>query len=282
MKKVREIFEASEKQVGEGISVWSPLPNARLDQLSPFLMLDHFGPTLVSRDKPFYVPPHPHKGFEPVTLLFKGEVLHRDSLGNTGHLQAGDVQWMTAGRGLLHSEGAPDAFLEKGGEVELIQLWVNLPRAKKNHAPRYQDIRSAQFPVVTIGGGRYKVLAGSYNGEASPIELLTPVMILHGRLEDGQQSEIAVPEGYTAAIYTLSGHLVVDHHTVPARQLVRMDDQPGTIAVSSTGGSQFIVLTGRPIEEPVASYGPFVMNSKAELMEALDEYRSGKMGTLEA
>lgn len=282
MKKVREIFEASEKQVGEGIHVWSPLPNRRLDQLSPFLMLDHFGPTMISREKPFYVPPHPHKGFEPVTLLFRGEVLHRDSLGNTGHLQAGDVQWMTAGRGIIHSEGAPASFLEKGGEVELIQLWVNLPRAEKLHAPRYQDIRSAQFPVVTIGGGRYKVLAGSYNGEASPIELLTPVMILHGRLEKGAQSEVTVPEGYTAAIYTLSGNLAVDNHTVPARQLVWMDDQPGAIAVCASGDAQFIVLSGRPIAEPVVSYGPFVMNSKAELMEALDEYRTGKMGALEA
>lgn len=282
MKNVKKIFAASEKHIGNGNHVWSPLPNEWLEQISPFLMLDHFGPALVNKNKPFYVPPHPHKGFEPVTLLFKGEVLHRDSMGNTGHLLPGDVQWMTAGSGLIHSEGVPEVFLEKGGEVELIQLWVNLPRSMKNHPPRYQDVRSDQFPIVKIGDGSFKVLAGDYNGQASPIDLLSPVMILHGRLDAGSKSPIEIPSGFSSAIYILSGTLQSDGFDVPARHLIWMDDHESAISLSAIENSEFIVLAGQPIHEPVASYGPFVMTSKTELIHALEDYRAGKMGILEA
>lgn len=282
MKNVRKIFAASEKHIGNGNHVWSPLPNEWLEQISPFLMLDHFGPVLVNKSKPFYVPPHPHKGFEPVTLLFKGEVLHRDSMGNTGHLLSGDVQWMTAGSGLIHSEGVPEAFLDRGGEVELIQLWVNLPRAMKNHPPRYQDVRADQFPIVKIGDGSFKVLAGNYNGQASPIDLLSPVLILHGRLDAGAKSIIEIPSGYSSAIYMLSGMVHIDGFDVPARHLIWMDDAESNISLAATENSEFIVLAGQPIHEPVASYGPFVMNSKTELIHALEDYRAGKMGVLEA
>lgn len=281
MKKVRKIFAATEKHIGNGNYVQSPLPNNWLEQISPFLMLDHFGPAFVNKNNPFYVPPHPHKGFEPVTLLFKGEVLHRDSLGNTGYLKAGDVQWMTAGSGIVHSEGVPPAFLEKGGEVELIQLWVNLPRSEKQHPPRYQDIRSDQFPIVKIGDGSFKILAGKYNGEASPINLLTPVMILHGRLDAGNRAAVEIPAGYTTAIYTLNGTLSMDGYEIPARHLIWLSDDSGPVNIATLDDSEFVVLSGLPIQEPVASYGPFVMNSKTELIHALEEYREGKMGVLE-
>lgn len=281
MKKVKKIFASTDKHIGNGNYVQSPLPNQWMEQLSPFLMLDHFGPTLVNKNKPFYVPPHPHKGFEPVTLLFKGEVLHRDSLGNTGFLKAGDVQWMTAGSGIIHSEGVPSAFLEKGGEVELIQLWVNLPRSAKQHTPRYQDIRSDQFPIVKIGDGSYKLLAGTYNGNASPIELLTPVMILHGRLEAGQRSQIEIPAGFASSIYTLKGTVALDGYEVTARHLIWLSEEDGAVEITASEDSEFVVLSGEPIHEPVASYGPFVMNSKIDLIHALEEYRAGKMGVLE-
>ncbi len=281
MKKVKKIFAATEKHIGNGNYVLSPLPNNWLEQISPFLMLDHFGPTFVNKNNPFYVPPHPHKGFEPVTLLFKGEVLHRDSLGNTGYLKAGDVQWMTAGSGIIHSEGVPPAFLEKGGEVELIQLWVNLPRSAKQYAPRYQDVRSDQFPIVRIGDGSYKLLAGEYNGEASPINLLTPVMILHGRLDAGHRSSVEIPAGFATAIYTLSGTLSMDGYEIPARHLIWLNEEEGPVNIATLDDSEFVLLSGLPIQEPVASYGPFVMNSKTELIHALEEYRSGQMGHLD-
>lgn len=281
MKKIKKIFAATEKHIGNGNYVQSPLPNQWLEQISPFLMLDHFGPALVNKNNPFYVPPHPHKGFEPVTLLFKGEVLHRDSLGNTGYLKSGDVQWMTAGSGIVHSEAVPPDFLEKGGEVELIQLWVNLPRAAKNHPPRYQDIRSDQFPIVKIGDGSFKVIAGSYNGHASPIDILTPVMILHGRLDAGNRAQVDIPGNFATAIYTLSGILAMDGYEIPARQLIWLSDDAGAAELSALDDCEFVILSGEPIREPVASYGPFVMNSKTELIHALEEYRAGKMGVLE-
>lgn len=281
MKKVQKILAATEKHIGNGNYVLSPLPNEWMEQISPFLMLDHFGPALINKNKPFYVPPHPHKGFEPITLLFKGEVLHKDSLGNTGHLSAGDVQWMTAGSGIVHSEGVPESFLEKGGEMELIQLWLNLPRDKKQHAPRYQDIRSDQFPIVKIGDGSFKVLGGSYNGHTSPVELLTPVMILHGRIDAGGKSTIEIPAGYSTSVYTLKGTITTDEYQVPDRHLIWYKEAGNSIEISAMHDSEFIVLTGMPIYEPVASYGPFVMNTKTELIAALEEYRAGKMGVLQ-
>ncbi|MBL7923164.1 MAG: pirin family protein [Bacteroidia bacterium] len=282
MKKVKKILAATDKHIGNGNYVRSPLPNQWVEQISPFLMLDHFGPAVVNKEKPFYVPPHPHKGFEPVTLLFKGEVLHHDSMGNTGHLRAGDVQWMTAGSGIVHSEGVPPAFLEKGGELELIQLWVNLPKSAKQHAPRYQDLRAENFPIVKAGDAGMKLLAGTYDGQSSPAELLTPVLILHGRLDKNGTGEIRIPQGYNSTVYTLKGLLSADGYEVPERQLIWYHEDGDTIRLEAKEDSEFVVLAGQPIHEPLASYGPFVMNSKVELIEALEEYRSGKMGVLEA
>lgn len=281
MKKVRKILAAVDKHIGNGNFVKSPLPNEWVEQISPFLMLDHFGPAHVSKEKPFYVPPHPHKGFEPVTLLFKGEVLHHDSMGNTGNLKAGDVQWMTAGKGIVHSEGVPPAFLEKGGEMELIQLWVNLPRSAKQHEPRYQDLRAENFPLVKAGDASMKLIAGSYDDKTSPAQLLTRVLILHGRLDKDGKSSITIPEGYNSTVYTLKGLLSTDGFEVHERHLIWFKEDGRTIELEAKEDSEFIVLAGLPIQEPVASYGPFVMNSKTELIEALEEYREGKMGVLE-
>ncbi len=280
MKKVRKILAATEKHIGNGNYVKSPLPNEWVEQISPFLMLDHFGPAQVTKEKPFYVPPHPHKGFEPVTLLFKGEVLHHDSMGNTGNLKAGDVQWMTAGSGVVHSEGVPASFLEKGGEMELIQLWINLPRSMKQHAPRYQDLRSEDFPIVKIGDAGFKVIAGTYRQQTAPVELLTPVLMLHGRMEKGGKSSIEIPGKYNSMVYTLNGLLSTDGYEVTERHLIWFQEEGDSIHLEAAEDSEFIVLAGLPIHEPLASYGPFVMNSKIELIEALEEYRAGKMGVL--
>ena len=280
-KSIRKILAATEKHIGNGNYVYSPLPNEWVEQISPFLMLDHFGPAVVSKEKPFYVPPHPHKGFEPVTLLFQGEVLHKDSMGNTGRLKAGDVQWMTAGRGIVHSEGVPDEFLENGGTMELIQLWINLPRSQKQHEPRYQDLRAANFPVITEGDLELKLIAGTYAGKQASTELLTPVLVMHGKLKAGATASIQIPTGFSSTIYTLSGTLFSDGYEVPAKHLMWFSESGETQEFSASRDSEFVVLAGEPIQEPVASYGPFVMNTKVELIEALEEYRAGKMGELE-
>ncbi len=281
MKKVQKILVSIDKHIGNGNYVKSPLPSEWVEQISPFLMLDHFGPAHVSKEKPFYVPPHPHKGFEPVTLLFKGEVLHHDSMGNTGFLKAGDVQWMTAGKGIVHSEGVPPSYLEKGGELELIQLWVNLPRNSKQHEARYQDLRAENFPILTAGDAGLKLIAGSYDGKTSPVKLLTPVLIMHGRLDKGGKSSIEIPQEYNSTVYTLKGLLKTDGFEVGARHLIWFKEEGSSIDLEALEDSEFVVLAGLPIHEPVASYGPFVMNSKTELIEALEEYRAGKMGVLE-
>lgn len=281
MRKLKQIVPAHEKALGPGQSVFSPLPHPGLGDTSPFLMLDHFGPKEVNLTRPFNVPPHPHKGFEPVTLLFRGEVLHRDSLGNTGYLQAGDVQWMTAGSGIVHSEGVPPAFLEKGGEVELIQLWINLPAKAKSHPPRYQDLRAEQFPLVKEGDAHMRLIAGSYGAEQAPTRLLTPVLILHGRMDKGGKSDIDIPDGYNAVVYVLSGRLTSESKSAVERSLMDFGRESGPLAIEAADDSAFVILAGQPIHEPVASYGPFVMNTRAELIEAVEEYQSGKMGVLE-
>jgi len=281
IKKLRQIIPAREKPLGPGQSVFSPLPHPDLGDTSPFLMLDHFGPKEVSLKQPFHVPPHPHKGFEPVTLLFRGEVLHRDSLGNTGHLNAGDVQWMTAGSGVIHSEGVPPAFLEKGGELELIQLWINLPARAKSHPPRYQDLRSGQFPGIQAGDAVLRLIAGSYGSFHSPTQLLHPVLILHGRMYNGGRSEVVIPNGYNAMVYVISGELCCDSKTAGARSLMVFGTEAAPIGIEAVDDAEFIILAGQPVHEPLASYGPFVMNTRAELIEAVEEYQSGKMGSLE-
>ena len=281
MKKLKHIIPAREKPLGPGQSVFSPLPHPELGDTSPFLMLDHFGPKKVSLSNPFNVPPHPHKGFEPVTLLFRGEVLHRDSLGNTGYLNAGDVQWMTAGSGVVHSEGVPPEFLEIGGELELIQLWINLPAKAKSHPPRYQDLRATEFPVVQAGDAVLRLIAGRYGSSRSPVRLLTPVLILHGQMTKGGRSSVLIPDGYNAMAYVLAGRIGCESKTAAERSLMVFGEENGALELEALDDTAFVILAGQPIHEPVASYGPFVMNTRAELIEAVEEYQSGRMGTLE-
>lgn len=280
MKPVLHLIPAHQKSLGPGQHVYSPLPNERMEQFSPFLMLDHFGPQEVNLDRPLYVPPHPHKGFEPITLLFRGEILHRDSLGNTGFLQAGDVQWMTAGSGIVHSEGIPPAFLEKGGEVELIQLWVNLPARHKSHPPRYQDLRAGQFPLVKAGDAHLRLIAGTYSGQSSPALLLTPVLILHGRLDRDGTADIRIPDGYNAMVYVLSGRLISGGKTAGSRSLFVYGHAGESVQLKAFEDTEYVVLAGEPIQEPMVSYGPFVMNTRAELIQAVEEYQQGHMGVL--
>lgn len=280
-RRLKQAVPAVEKHIGGGNYVYSPLPSGGIDQFSPFLMLDHFGPKEVNKSKPFYVPPHPHKGFEPVTLLFKGEVLHRDSMGNMGHLMAGDVQWMTAGSGIIHSEGVPPSFLEKGGELELIQLWINLSSKGKQHPPRYQDLRSDQFPLVREGDAHLRLIAGTYNDFKGAADLLTPVLVMHGRINKGGSSDIRIPQGYNAMVYVLSGEIASDMKDARTRNLLIFETSGDHISLEAAEDTAFVVLAGEPITEPVASYGPFVMNSRAELIEAVEEYQSGRMGLLE-
>jgi redox-sensitive bicupin YhaK (pirin superfamily) len=280
MKTVKKVIASHRKSLGEGQWVMSPLPNEWVQQISPFIMLDHFGPTHIPAGKPFSVPPHPHRGFEPVTILFEGEVEHKDSEGNQGHIKGGDVQWMTAGSGIIHSEMAPKTFGETGGTMHLIQLWVNLPKKDKMSAPKYQDIPSSKVPVVKHDNASLRVIAGSFENVTGPAETFTPLLLIHGKLNAALATAIKIPKGFSTSLFITKGELITDGYTVPEQHLVWFNEENDTIEISASHNSEFLLMAGEPINEPLSSYGPFVMNTKTELIEAIQDYEAGKMGIL--
>ena len=285
-KKVTGIFgSGSTHWVGDGFPVRNLFPsNGVQDAVNPFLMLDYAGPKRFEpSDEPRGVGEHPHRGFETVTIAYQGSVDHRDSGGNAGTIKPGDVQWMTAASGVVHEEKHGSDLTKQGGMFEMVQLWVNLPKAYKMSAPRYQAITSEQIPVKQLGAAGYaRVIAGELGGVKGPAKTFTPVNVFDVRLNAGQQTMLDLPEGHNAALVLLKGNV----------GLGSSDEISGEaeIAVLSAAGEQVVldvkedstvlVLSGEPIREPVASYGPFVMNTREELSQAMDDYRAGKMGRL--
>ncbi|MCB0639539.1 MAG: pirin family protein, partial [Lewinella sp.] len=263
--------------------VKQPLPTQRVERIDPFLLLHHFGPYDVEPGHdPLDVGPHPHRGFEPVTFLYQGSIRHRDSRNNTGHLDAGDVQWMTAGRGIIHSERASREFRENGGILEGIQLWINLPKAHKMVQPRYQDIKAADLPAVQLPneGGRIRVVAGAYGDLQGAAQTHTPMVALQAHLKAGGQAEIPLPESHNALIYIVKGEVRVNGTwTYSTHQLLhfRLDGE-GIALAGVAPESEVLVLSGEPIGEPVTQWGPYVMTTQTEIMEAMRDYQMGKMG----
>jgi quercetin 2,3-dioxygenase len=283
MKKrtVAHILPSREIDMG-GLRIKQPLPTARVEQISPFLLLHHFGPTPVEAgDDPLDLGPHPHRGFEPVTFLYQGGIRHKDSRGNEGILQGGDVQWMTAGRGIIHSERASKAFLESGGTMEGIQLWVNLPKKDKMAQPGYQDIKAAQLPVWASPDGlaHLRVVAGDYQGLKGPARTHTPILALQAELQTGGFAAIELLEGFNALAYILSGELSLnDNFSYSAEHLICFRNDGEGFTLRAQAPSRVLILAGQPIDEPVASWGPYVMNTQTEIMEAMRDYQMGKMG----
>jgi len=280
MKTVRKIIASQRKSLGEGQSVLSPLPNQWVDQISPFIMLDHFGPNDIPAGKPFFVPPHPHRGFEPVTILFEGMVEHKDSMGNSGSIKGGDVQWMTAGSGVIHSEGAPESFSKTGGVLHLIQLWVNLPRSAKMSKPKYQDIPSENIPAIKIENSTLRLIAGSFADKTGPAETFTPILLMHGIMNAGDKLSMPIPQNFHSSIFVTKGELSTDGYEIPEQHLVWFNEENQNIEISAMRNSEFLLMAGEPIEEPMASYGPFVMNNRAEIIEAIHDYEAGKYGNI--
>lgn len=277
-KSIVYISTARPKTVGNSV-IYSPLPASGMRQMSPFLMLDHLPPTELLPNQPFYVPPHPHRGFEPVTILFSGGIEHKDSAGNHGLLKSGAVQWTTAGSGIVHSEGTHPDLITTGTTMHLIQLWVNLPKAHKMTQPRYQDIHAPQIPVINIAeNARLRLIAGEYAGQKAAINTFTPMLLIHGILEAGGRVEIDVPTSFNSALYTTLGALDVDGQPLENRQMAFFSQEGKRIGVSSAQGAEFLLLAGEPINEPLASYGPFVMNTTDEIQQAIRDYQEGKMG----
>jgi len=285
-RSVQAVFgPGSVHMVGDGFHVRNLFPSNPVgERLSPFLLLDYAGPsTYGPSEEPRGVGEHPHRGFETVTIVYQGELEHRDSAGNHGTLAPGDVQWMTAASGIVHEERHERAFARRGGTLEMVQLWVNLPSASKKVAPRYQEIRDARIPSVELAGGagRARVIAGALGAARGPAETFTPLDVLDVRLSAGKSTELAVPAGHNAAIVCLRGRVAVaGADTLEDAHLALLSPEGTRVALRAEADTTLLLLAGQPIDEPVVSYGPFVMNTSQEIYEAIQDYRSGKMGHL--
>lgn len=273
---------ASTHWVGDGFPVRTVFPSHGVEDLSPFLMLDYAGPVRFEpSNRPRGVEEHPHRGFETVTIAYQGSVDHRDSGGNSGTIHPGDVQWMTAASGVVHEEKHGKEFTAKGGDFEMVQLWVNLPAARKMSPPRYQGIRSVDIPSVDLGPGAHaRIIAGELNGIKGPAKTFTPVDVFDVRLQAGGNGELNLPIGYNSAIVLLRGEVVVNGSSTLKgnAQIALLSTTGKSVRLEAKAESLVLVLSGEPIDEPVASYGPFVMNTQAELVQAVEDYHAGRMG----
>ncbi len=284
-RPVSRVFTAPRASDGDGVQLRRAFPGIALMDLDPFLLLDQMGPMELAPGQARGFPPHPHRGFETVTYLLSGEMQHRDSWGNHGLLGPGDVQWMTAGSGLVHSELPGEGLVRNGGKLLGFQLWINLPRKDKMIAPRYQDTPSARIPVARNAAGTVtaKVIAGEAMGVQGVIETRIPILYLNLTLEPGAEFEQPVPASQNAFAYVVEGEAEFDGKTAGAGQVVLFGRGGESVGVRNHGAApvSLLLIAGEPIGEPVARYGPFVMNTRAELQEAVDDFREGKMGVLE-
>ncbi len=286
MRNILGVFSAPRPHwVGDGFPVRSLFSRQTLgEHISPFLMLDYAGPHIFDpADQPRGVGQHPHRGFETVTIVYEGEVEHRDSTGAGGVIGPGDVQWMTAASGILHEEFHSRAFTEKGGVLEMVQLWVNLPARDKMAAPGYQAILGRHIPSVPLpgGAGSVRVIAGDYRGHRGPARTFTPIDVWDVRLRDGQRTALTLPEGRTLAVVVLAGEIKANGiQEAREAEIVLFDRKGGGITLEATGDAKLLVLSGAPLDEPVAAYGPFVMNTTEEIRQAMADFSSGRFGVI--
>lgn len=285
-KEVLGVYQpGSRYMVGDGFPVRNLFPSNDLDrEVDPFLMLDyagpqHFPPTDQSRG----VAEHPHRGFETVTIVYEGVLAHRDSAGNAGVIGPGDVQWMTAASGVVHEEMHEKNWAKRGGTLHAIQLWVNLQRAQKMSAPGYQTILNADIPDIDIngGGGRLRVIAGSFQGRRGPARTFTPIELYDLELTAGHRLGLNMPDGYNTSIFVLHGLVSANGSRATGEaELIVCKRNGSQVVIESRKDSRLLVMSGKPIDEPIARYGPFVMNAKSELVQAVEDYQAGKMGHL--
>jgi redox-sensitive bicupin YhaK (pirin superfamily) len=286
MKRVTGTYSAPRPHwVGDGFPARSMFSyNTHGQHLSPFLLLDYAGPyTFAPSDTPRGVGQHPHRGFETVTIVYEGEVAHRDSTGAGGTIGPGDVQWMTAASGILHEEFHTPEFSKRGGTLDMVQLWVNLPAQDKMGAPGYQTLLDAQIPSVELpeGAGRVRIIAGRFDGHAGPARTHTPMNVWDIRLRQGHHAELPVADGRTLALVVLKGTVRINGgQPVGEAQLVTFDRSGEDVFVDADSDATVLLLSGEPIDEPVVGYGPFVMNSQAEIAQAVNDFNSGRFGQI--
>lgn len=287
MKKVQGIYRAPRQHcVGDGFPVRSMFSyQSHGKQLSPFLLLDYAGPMdFTPTTQRRGVGQHPHRGFETVTIVYHGEVEHRDSTGNGGIIGPGDVQWMTAGAGILHEEFHSDTFAQKGGPFEMVQLWVNLPAKDKMTAPGYQAIRREAIPQVNLpdDAGNLRVIAGEYAGNIGPAKTFSPLNVWDIRLTQGKSCEFSLPAGWNTALIVLHGTLLVNGDAIAREAEMVLLDPTGThLSIEANNDTVLLLLSGEPIDEPIVGYGPFVMNTQAQIAEAIADFNGGRFGNMD-
>jgi redox-sensitive bicupin YhaK (pirin superfamily) len=291
IKEVTRVVTAHRQTEGAGFVVRRPFPTAGLSAIDPFLLIDEMGPADYQPGEAVGAPDHPHRGFETVTYMLEGEFEHEDSAGHRGTLRAGDVQWMTAGGGIIHSEEPSRRIRKEGGRVHGFQIWVNLPSQLKMTQPRYQEVPSASIPYATSADGRarVRVVAGEALGAKAVIDTLTPITYQDWSLDPGADVEVELAEGQSAVVYVFEGEARVGGAGTNAATTV-VDGQLGVLGDGRTvrlrgpeaqgTHGRLLLLAGTPIAEPVARYGPFVMNTPQQIQQAIDDYRSGRMGEI--
>lgn len=283
MKKIIGVLENRHPHwVGDGFPVRTLFSYDRHGaQVSPFLLFDYAGPAKFEpAAKPRGVGQHPHRGFETVTIVYEGEVAHRDSTGKGGTIGPGDVQWMTAASGILHEEFHSPAFTKNGGNFRVVQLWVNLPAKHKMTAPGYQAITHADIPAVDVAGGTVRVIAGDFQGARGPAKSFTPINLWDVKLAKGASLKLDLPEGHNAAIAVLDGKVTVNGTSGAEAQIVLLDPAGTEVEIAVQQDAVLLVMSGEPIVEPIAGYGPFVMNSEAEIRQAITDFNSGRFGQI--
>ena len=271
--------------VGDGFRVHNFIPSGYhldMERMTPFILLDynskyHFPPSEIPKG----VDVHPHRGFETVTIAYKGRVEHNDSNGGGGVIGEGDVQWMTAASGVLHKEFHETEWSKTGGEFQMVQLWVNLPEKDKMSAPKYQAIKNADLGRYTFDGGEVEVIAGEYNGAKGAASTFTPVHMLNSKMKKGAKLEFCFPENYNTGLLVIEGSISINGtEKAPTDHFVLMANDGEVFSIEASEDAIVLVLSGEPINEPIAAHGPFVMNTRKELVEAWDDFQAGKFGQL--
>ncbi|MGZ8223372.1 MAG: pirin family protein [Methylobacter sp.] len=282
MKQLHRIARTNESHwVGDGFPVRTLFSYNTPDaEVSPFLMLDYAGPAeFPPASTPKGVGMHPHRGFETVTLLYQGEVEHHDTAGHGGLIGPGDVQWMTAAKGLLHEEMHSAAFTRQGGTFEAVQLWVNLPAKFKMIAPHYQSITDSRIPAVKLDeqGSVVRIIAGHFQGVKGPANTYTPINLWDLRLPSGQTVELNFPENYTTLLFALKGSVTINNSaTLNDTEIAFFERLGTTISLTALKDATLLVMNGEPIDEPIAGYGPFVMNTQEEIRQAIEDFNTGR------
>ncbi|MBI3547138.1 MAG: pirin family protein [Gammaproteobacteria bacterium] len=286
MKQVLSIHRRGEGHwVGDGFPVHSIFSYHGLTtELTPFLLLDHAGPAQFEPSaKPRGVDWHPHRGFETVSIAYEGEVDHEDTAGNRGSIGRGDVQWMTAGAGVLHKEMHGHAYAKRGGRFEMLQLWVNLPADLKMTAPRYQTLLARDIPVVSLpeNGGTVRVIAGEFSGASGPAKTFTPIQLLDVQLRAGQRLRLNLHDGYTAAFYLTEGSIKINAaDNASETELVIFERAGDEVTIEAVTDANIFVMNGQPIDEPIVGHGPFVMNTQEQIAQAFVDLQHGKFGDI--